>query len=92
VDLIWQPVDDARIPSQLAAPLAGYNVYREQLSPAGATVSPPTRLNATPVLLPAFHDATADPTLRYRYSTTSIDAAGHESKAATLVLEPASGS
>jgi hypothetical protein len=88
VDLIWQPVDDARISSQLAAPLAGYNVYREQLSPTGATLSPPTRLNATPVLLPAFHDATADPTLRYRYSITSIDAAGHESKAATLVLEP----
>jgi len=91
VDLIWQPVDDARITPQLAAPLAGYNVYREQLSPAGATVSPRTRLNATPIALPAFHDTTAEPTLRYRYSVTSIDASGHESNATTFVLEPSSG-
>jgi len=91
VDLIWQPVDDARITPQLAAPLAGYNVYREQLSQAGAVLSPRTRLNQTAVALPAFHDATAEPTLRYRYSVTSIDAGGHESGAATFVLEPSSG-
>lgn len=90
VDLIWQPVEDARITKQLAAPLAGYNVYREQISPAGATLSPRTRLNQSPLPLPAFHDAAAEPNLRYRYSVTSIDAAGHESKAASLVLEPSS--
>jgi hypothetical protein len=88
VDLIWQPVDDARITPQLAAPLAGYNVYREQLSPTGTTLSPQARLNQAPVPLPAFHDTTAEPAARYRYSVTSIDATGHESKAATFVLEP----
>jgi hypothetical protein len=88
VDLIWQPVGDPRITPQLAAPLAGYNIYREQLSTAGATLSSQTRLNADPVPLPAFHDTTADPALRYRYSVTSIDAAGHESKPATFVLDP----
>jgi hypothetical protein len=91
VDLIWQPVDDARITPQLAAPLAGYNVYREQLSQSGAVLSPRTRLNQSAVALPAFHDATAEPALRYRYSVTSIDAGGHESGAATFVLEPSSG-
>jgi hypothetical protein len=88
VDLIWQPVDDARITKQLAAPFAGYNVYREQLSTAGATLAPRTRLNTAPVSLPAFHDTTAEPRARYRYSVTSIDASGHESRATTFVLEP----
>jgi hypothetical protein len=91
VDLIWQPVDDARITRQLAAPLAGYNIYREQLSPAGAALATPERLNQAPVPLPAFHDTTAERSVRYRYSVTSIDASGHESKAATFVLEPSSG-
>jgi hypothetical protein len=88
IDLIWQPVDDANITPQLAAPLAGYNVYREQLAADGSVTASRTRLNPTPVAVPGFHDATAEPDARYRYSVTAIDAKGNESKAATFTLEP----
>lgn len=88
IDLIWQPVDDANITPQLAAPLAGYNVYREQLAADGSVTASRTHLNPTPVALPGFHDATAEPNARYRYSVTAIDAKGNESKAATFTLEP----
>jgi hypothetical protein len=88
VDLIWQPVDDARITPQLAAPFAGYKVYREELAGDGSLLSLRAGLNAEPVALPAFHDTTAKPTARYRYSVTAIDGKGNESKAATFILEP----
>ncbi len=88
VDLIWQPVDDANITPQLAAPLVGYNIYREELSADGSVSAARARLNATPVPLPAFHDATATAAGRYRYSVTSIDSKGNESKAAVFMLEP----
>ena len=84
VDLIWQPVSDADSSATLAAPLAGYNVYREPLSPSG----PRTRLTATPTPEPSFHDPTADPTTRYNYSITAVDGNGNESKAATIQVEP----
>jgi hypothetical protein len=87
VDLIWQPVDDHASPP-LAPPLVGYNIYREELAGDGSIYASRARLNATPVPLPAFHDATAKPTARYRYSVTAIDANGNESKAATFTLEP----
>lgn len=80
VDLVWQPVDE----SGLIAPLAGYNLYREPLAPP----APRARLNPTPLQLPAFHDTTADPTQRYRYSVTAIDTKGNESPASTILLEP----
>jgi len=81
VDLIWQPVDDAG----LTAGLAGYNVYREAIDP---TLDPRDKLNPTPLPTPAFHDTTADPTLRYRYSVTAVDTKANESPAATVILEP----
>jgi hypothetical protein len=81
VDLIWQPVDDA---GQIAG-LAGYNVYREAIDP---TIDPRDRLNKTPIPTPAFHDTSADPTARYRYSVTAVDIKGNESPAATVILEP----
>ncbi len=84
IDLIWQPVSDADSSATLAAPLAGYNVYREPLSPSG----PRTRLTATPTPEPSFHDPTPDPTTRYSYSITAIDGNGNESKAATIQVEP----
>lgn len=84
VDLIWQPTDEAG----LLATLVGYNVYREPLSPAGEPTSPRIRLNTSPVQLPAFHDTTANPATRYRYSVTAIDAKGNESPATTVLLEP----
>jgi hypothetical protein len=85
VDLIWQPVNDAR--------LAGYNVYRQTLDAAGKPLGERTKLNDAVVTLPAFNDATASATARYRYSVTAvdaknIDAMSNESPAATMVLEP----
>jgi len=68
VDLIWQPVDD---PS-----LAGYNIYRQ---PANSTAAP-TRLNATPIDVPGYHDAIpAPPAAAYTYTVTSVDTKGNES-------------
>jgi hypothetical protein len=80
VDLVWGPVDDPG--------LAGYNISRQTLDPNGAPQAAPTRLNTTPVTLPAFHDATASPTARLRYSITAIDNKGNESTAATVTVEP----
>jgi hypothetical protein len=83
VDLIWQPVDDAG----LTADLAGYNVYREAIDP---TIDPRERLNPAPLPAPAFHDTSANPAMRYRYSVTAVDARGNESPAATVLLAPSS--
>jgi hypothetical protein len=80
VDLIWQPVQDEQ--------LAGYNVYRRALQSPGEDGSARMRLNATPVLLPSFHDARAKPGTRYRYEVTAIDAKGNESEPGATTLEP----
>jgi hypothetical protein len=77
VDLIWQPVDETR----LVTKLAGYNVYRT----ADGTK---TKLNATPVSVPAFHDGSAKSSTAYTYSVTAVDTQGNESGAATVVLNP----
>jgi len=84
VDLIWQPIDE----TGLFAGLAGYNVYREPLNTTGDTATPRTRLNTAPIPTPAFHDTTANPATRYRYSVTAIDTKGNESRAVTVLLEP----
>jgi|GEM_PF-1260028 len=84
-DLIWQPVDDRG----LLAPFAGYNVYRQPLDPDGRPVGPRLRLNATPLLQPAFHDPSVRPAQHLLYSVTSIDRRGNESAAATATLLPA---
>lgn len=84
VDLVWQPIDD----DTRTAPLAGYNIYREALDAKGTILTPATRLNPTPTLLPAFHDATAQPTQRYLYRVTAIDTKNNESPPATATLEP----
>jgi hypothetical protein len=81
VDLIWQPVDDAG----MLAPLAGYNVYRQALDASGRT-GKRQKLNAAPVAVPAFHDATAAPGVEYRYGVTAVDAKGNESAAAVSSL------
>ena len=80
VDLVWEPVNDAD--------LAGYNISRQTIDANGQPQGAATRLNATPVALPAFHDTTAVPTERYRYSVTAIDHAGNESAAVSTTLEP----
>lgn len=84
VDLIWQPVDA----TGLLAALAGYNVYRTPLNAGNASAAQGSRLTASPVPIPAFHDTTADPATSYRYAVTAVDAKGNESPTATVVLEP----
>ncbi len=84
VDLIWQPIDE----TGLLAGLAGYNIYRETLNATGGTTTPRTRLNTAPIPAPAFHDTTANPATRYRYSVTAVDTKGNESRAVTALLEP----
>lgn len=83
VDLVWEPVNDAR--------LAGYLVYRQTLNAAGEAVGTRMRLTEQPVLTPGYHDATAQPGERYRYSVTAIDPKGNESAAADAVVEPQAG-
>ena len=85
VDLIWEPVRNDR--------LAGYNVYRDELTPSAATAGLPKVkrsdvLTPTPVKLPAFHDTTASASKRYRYRVTSVDSKGNESEAASAALQP----
>jgi hypothetical protein len=84
IDLIWQPVDDAG----LITPLAGYNLYREPLTPTGEPAAPRQQLNTAPIPTPAFHDPTASPTTPYRYSVTAIDAKGNQSPATTTLIQP----
>lgn len=53
--------------------VAGYNVYRsEQVGDLG------TRLNAEPLLSPAFRDMNGLPGRRYFYSVTAVDRSGNE--------------
>ncbi len=82
VDLVWEPVEDGQ--------LAGYLVYRQPLS---AGEAPPqatdgTQLTRQTVATPGFHDATALPGQRYRYSVVAVGSNGQRSGAATAVVEP----
>jgi hypothetical protein len=79
IDLSWEPNTDSD--------LAGYIVYRQQISPTGALIEPSTRLNSTPVPGPAFRDKTAASGQRYAYRVTAIDAAGNESAPSADVQE-----
>ena len=78
VDLIWQPVVDAR--------LTGYVVYRRPLTTAGERI----RLTPQPLRTPAFHDVSAQPGVGYRYEVTAVDPVGNESAPGTAVLEAGS--
>ena len=80
IDLIWQPVDDAR--------LAGYLVYRTALPGPGGQPGARRKLTPQPVTTPGFHDATAGPGTRYKYEVTTIDAKGNESRPAETTIEP----
>ncbi|MDE1163760.1 MAG: hypothetical protein PW792_17685 [Acidobacteriaceae bacterium] len=70
VDLVWEPVEDNG--------LAGYNVYRQE--PGGVSA----KLNAAPVTMPAFHDATAKDGVAYVWRVTAVDKHGNESAAAVV--------
>lgn len=66
IDLNWLPGTDRN--------LAGYAVYRREGNGPWQRISP-----ATPVVGPAFHDATVQPGHTYRYAVTAISQTGHES-------------
>jgi hypothetical protein len=60
--------------------VAGYNVYRsEQVGIPGQ------RLNAEPLITPAFRDMNAVPGHRYFYTVTAVDRSGNESPASAVV-------
>jgi hypothetical protein len=84
IDLIWQPVDA----SGLIVPLAGYNVYRQLIGPDGQPLGERQMQNATPLSLPAFHDATAISAQRYLYLVTAVDAHANQSAAASVLIDP----
>ena len=84
IDLVWQPVNEAG----LITPLAGYRVYRETLDAATQSATSRVQLNTSPILQPALHDATANPSAAYRYTVTAIDAKGNQSPATAVVLQP----
>ena len=79
IDLSWEPNTEPD--------LAGYIVYRRQVSSTGEAIGTPTRLTSTPTPAPAFSDRTAQPGQSYSYRVTAIDTAGNESPASTEVQE-----
>ncbi len=79
IDLSWEPNSETD--------LAGYIVYRQELTSSDQPQGPATRLTPTPVTGPAYHDATAAPGHHYAYRVTAVDTAGNESKPSTPVLE-----
>ena len=78
VDLSWQPGAEPD--------LAGYNVYRAD-SGDGAADGSWRRLNATPVQVPAYSDATVRAGTRYAYRVTAVDNSGNESAPGPEVQE-----
>lgn len=75
VDLVWDPVE---LPG-----LRGYIVTREA---AGVR----EQLTPQPIPLPAFHDATAKPGIRYQYEVQAISRKGIHSAPAAVTIEPTS--
>jgi fibronectin type 3 domain-containing protein len=79
IDLSWEP--------NAEPDLAGYIVYRRQVSSTGEATGTPIRLTSAPTPAPAFSDRTAQPGLTYSYRITAIDTAGNESPAGNEVQE-----
>jgi hypothetical protein len=79
IDLSWTPNTDAD--------LAGYSVYRQEVTSAGQVAGPTTRLNPSPIAGPAYRDQTAIPGHRYAYRVTAVDATGNESAPSADVQE-----
>ena len=81
VDLVWEPVEDGQ--------LAGYLVYRQALGGAPeATQGEDVQLTPQPVATPGFHDATAFPAQRYRYTVVAIGSNGQRSDAVSAEVAP----
>jgi hypothetical protein len=79
IDLSWTPDTDVD--------LAGYSVYRQEVTSTGEVAGTAARLNSTPVVGPAYRDQTAIPGHRYSYRVTAVDAAGNESAPSAAVQE-----
>jgi hypothetical protein len=79
IDLSWTPDTDLD--------LAGYVVYRQEVSPSGALTGPAIRLNRAPIPGPAYSDQTAVTGQRYAYRVTAIDSSGNESAPSADVQE-----
>jgi hypothetical protein len=79
LDLSWTPNTDPD--------LAGYIVYRQEIDSKGVAAGTATRLNANPVVGPAYRDQTAVAGHRYAYRVTAVDSAGNESQPSEPVEE-----
>ncbi len=79
IDLSWEPNTETD--------LAGYIVYRRELSDDHSAQQTASRLTPTPVVGPAFSDKTAVPGHHYIYYVTAIDNSGNESLPCTEVKE-----
>ncbi len=79
IDLSWTPDTDAD--------LAGYSVYRQEVTSTGEVAGTAARLNSTPIVGPAYRDQTAMAGHRYAYHVTAVDAAGNESAPSDTVQE-----
>jgi hypothetical protein len=79
IDLSWTPNTDVD--------LAGYSVYRQEVTSTGQVAGPATRLNPSPIVGPAYRDQTAIPGHRYAYRITAVDATGNESAPGADVQE-----
>jgi hypothetical protein len=79
IDLSWTPDIDPD--------LAGYSVYRQEVTSAGQVAGTATRLNTSPIVGPAYRDQTAVPGHRYAYRVTAVDASGNESAPSADVQE-----
>jgi hypothetical protein len=81
IDLSWQANSETD--------LAGYHVYRQELSATNQPIGTSQRLSQTPVTGPAFHDSSAVAGHHYAYRVTAIDATGNESTPSAPISETA---
>lgn len=79
IDLSWE--------AGIESDLAGYIVYRQELTRDGEPQGSVVRLTQTPVTGPAFSDRSANPGHRYAYRVTAVDTAGNQSSPSTAVQE-----
>jgi hypothetical protein len=70
IDLTWTPNSDED--------LAGYNVYRREVSDASANVTF-TKINSALVKTPSFHDAQVRPGGTFIYAVSAVDLRNNES-------------
>jgi hypothetical protein len=84
IDLSWQP--DTEVD------LAGYAVYRRDVSAAGEGSGDWQRISpAQPVVGPGFHDAHVQAGHTYSYAVSAIDQGGHESGRSVAAEETVPG-